>query len=701
MTIRILLLVLLFGAVAARAQVPSLAWATRGGGTYFHHITPDGRTLLSGNAWGYRQWDIESGEMLSNVRHEITMRTVRAGTMVSRDGRYVAVSGGLPLRIEEIATGEIIASTDSMVAQSASFSPDGTMLIASDTAAAVLYRVPSLDTIRVYRTKGWKGEFSPDGRRVARSDSSGMTIRDVVTDTVVWRDTSVRHPGAIWYGFADDGREFVAASRLDLYIWDADTGGAPTVLRDQTAAVNAQLLSHPDVRYVVSMNIGVGGDSAIRVYDVAARERVAAHAIPAAAGPVWEGGLVPGTTRMLLTNRDGGFTIFDYLSGEVLRRFPEGIGGGILHFDMSADAQVLAATTRTGRVHVGEATRGAVTRTIVTPYIDIGAMAISPDGDFIVYTATDPEIPTLMMLNRRFNAITTPVRLSPRLITATTFVGGSNRLLTCDDQGVIRIHYIQQGGIERQLTSPQPRITRAVASRDGMVAATVTDHAVDVWDLTNGALLRSFPSPSGFTDVALSDDGTLLVGADRLKRTYAFSVLDSTVREITALRDSSVRSLRVMNDEQWIVAGSSVVSLVHVPTDAIAHRFVNAESSVAAPFQVAVDTSMRTIAATDGADVLLWSLDDVLGLEAPSPADARTRIVRGEGRIDVRMTLERGAAVTVRIVDMLGRAVRVSSELALAPGAQTVRLDTTGIATGAYLVVVEVDGRASAEVVTL
>jgi WD40 repeat protein len=691
------LILLVIAATSATAQTLP-RWITRGGGIYIYDVSPDGLTLTAGNGWGYRTWDITSGGMIASSEQPRSNAVIRIGTMVSPDGRYIALTGDNELVVEEVATGRRVASVPAFSPLHASFSPDGSLLHASTDLTSVLFRMPNLDTVRE-EGPGGAAFFSPDGTRQLRLEHEGLAMRDVASGSLIWRDTAMVYPrGYPWYEFADSGRVVVASNGTHLRFWDATTGDSIAHIADRLIRSNIRLFADPMERHIVTIGGPFDGDSTIKVYDAETLALVAKRPLDPEVGWAYEGAIVPRTTRMVLSGRDGVYHVIDYMSGEVIRRFPAGIGGSALFFGMSDDASAIATVDAFSRVLVGETTTGGLVRRMATPYFETNTFAMSGSGNLLAVGSTRNETTQsdVLLFNYAFGATIGAVNDPPRTFTATTFVGGPHRLLTVDDQGVLRVHLVQAGGIERTMTGQRRQAKSVVASPDGSTAAVLYDGKVDVWNLANGELLRTFAEPWSYKLIALSSDGRFLYAATHKPQVVAWNVRDSTRRVLTALDDSTLNSIVVSHDGDWLIAGGRAVSVVSIPADAVMQRLVHPQQSGPLAHLVAVDAQMRTIAATDGTDVMMWEVEktnDIAGDRAQSAAALSARLDRHRQRLDVTVLSGARTDASVHVIDMLGRAVVAMPKVDLECGPNTLTIDVSALRAGVYIVVVEVDGR--------
>jgi WD40 repeat protein len=246
--------------------------------------SPDGKTLVSAS-WDHdiRVTDLTTGELIHTFREKNAYDTLVA---LSPDARTLAVAEqryrqkephwSNALRLIDVATGkqrplgeQAQDKPDRTVALV--FAPDGKSLVVAGQNAFHVWDVAGSKLKRTFPGGGARLHFTPDGRRLV---AAGSVIR-------VWDADSGKelHPPegpvapADSVAFAPDGRTLASSSFGDrgvITLWDAATGKLQGSLLGHRKNYVRAVEFAPDGRLISG-----GGDSAVRVWDVAACREVA------------------------------------------------------------------------------------------------------------------------------------------------------------------------------------------------------------------------------------------------------------------------------------------------------------------------------------------------------------------------------------------------------------------------------------------
>ncbi len=225
--------VLAFDAATGRRLSPA--------STVADHVTalaadPDGRSVVVGDAaGGLRRWDLDTGRLLVD-RGDVESQP-RAGRL---DGEITTLRFGTTADPALAATGVL-----------------GTSLLDPQTLAV-------RDRLSPTRARGGRPDvFSPDGRRVAHTDATTVTVADVATGRTLVAWHADRNDGPVPDGvaFSDDGSAVVVRTDAGFRVLDVTAGRAgPAVIVHDHPSLNGVALS-PDGRHVAT----VGGPT-VRLY---------------------------------------------------------------------------------------------------------------------------------------------------------------------------------------------------------------------------------------------------------------------------------------------------------------------------------------------------------------------------------------------------------------------------------------------------
>ena len=168
-------------------------------------------------------WSVDDGAELGSV----ALDHDAARVVLSPDGAQVGVSGGGPVEVYDVETGDLTATLadDSPDGSGLAWSPDGRWLVgpAADGTPTVWETGSFTEVDRLAGVRLDEAAFSPDSRRVALT--GGVTAVRLWTPEGRVRDL-VGHgeePGAV--AFAPTGRILYSVSGTDgILAWDVSTG---------------------------------------------------------------------------------------------------------------------------------------------------------------------------------------------------------------------------------------------------------------------------------------------------------------------------------------------------------------------------------------------------------------------------------------------------------------------------------------------
>ncbi len=303
------------------------------GSTAVHSVlSPDGKKLFSGNAYGPAVWDVETGKLLLGLG--LNDGVVSAAAF-SADGRKVAW-GTIPgvVRLWDLDAGKEIqhfAGTGVMdfigTVESVAISPDGRrVLVATDDDKVRLWDVETGKVLKLIQASDDRineavncAALSPDGRQMlTAADDQTARLWDVESGQELHRLVGLADEVAA-LAFVADGRGIEAVSRTGM-AWrlDAEGGKAlpPPIVPSQGTALPAAA--------------SAGG----RTTDLR----------PAVIGDgryVWPLVLSPDGRRMLMAPFHGEQGVWDVETGKQIQNFDKKTAGSISTADFSPDGSKL------------------------------------------------------------------------------------------------------------------------------------------------------------------------------------------------------------------------------------------------------------------------------------------------------------------------------------------------------------------------
>ena len=196
-------------------------------------LSPNGKTAVyhyseDGNKGQITLWDTATGQQTGTLEEASYCSQLR----FSPDGRLV-VAEGMGSNVWDVQSGERLKYDSALQGYSASLSPDGKLLVHSDSEVAKV-EVVSLEAGKprfTVRTKHSNTAISPDGKLFATYSGSTARVWDLETGKAITDDLRHGYPYVIYAVFSPDSKRLltVAASSTmgvgDRCVsWDVRTG---------------------------------------------------------------------------------------------------------------------------------------------------------------------------------------------------------------------------------------------------------------------------------------------------------------------------------------------------------------------------------------------------------------------------------------------------------------------------------------------
>lgn len=355
--------------------------------------SPDGKTLASGSQDGaIHLWDVATGRRKNPERgHQHWL----LGASLSADGKLAATCGSDgTTRIWEAATGKqlrVLNSIDDAWTSSCSFSPDGSRLAVTESHRVALYDVETGDLVwnesmpENERTHYFSVSFSSDGKRLAAVVGPNQVV--------VWEPS-------------DTGR----LAEIEMQQQDPAEAAQAKNDKDDVREANTACLS-PDGRFIaIGTRTRMAASAIIEIWDVDSRQRIQTL-IPekggasqiqfspdgqqlVTAGHSSAQGWVDNNKDISSPDHEDSLILWDLASGKAIRKFGSRessdhgtrIANGVT---FSPDGRYLITAERTGTVLIYEVATGKRLANVQGHTGRVKAVAMSGDGKRLLSASMD------------------------------------------------------------------------------------------------------------------------------------------------------------------------------------------------------------------------------------------------------------------------------------------------------------------------
>ncbi len=389
-------------------------------------FSPDGKRLVVAGKDGGVLYDLDSGNEIARLPHEVESRyaefspdSQRVATFdegghgvvwSAKDGKEIARLDGHTAPIyggtwaphgESVATvsedgtagiwnplsGERLLTIENEPDEfwDVSFSPDGKWVIGG---GYVNLQVWDAQTARRewlltgHREHIIRAVFSPDGQRLITASTDGTAI---LRETEKFDEVStISHYSPVYDAqFSADSQRLVTVDQSgQVAVWDGKTADLISLLKGHTDRVNSGRFDPVDNTRLVT---GSDDNTAI-VWDTTSGQ--ALLTLRGHSGWVNEALYTPDGKTIATMSADGTAKLWDASTGELLRSF-EGHLKEIWDGAISPDGRLLATASGDGTARVWEIATGRQLFVLPVPSATVNKIAFSPQGDHIVTVSND------------------------------------------------------------------------------------------------------------------------------------------------------------------------------------------------------------------------------------------------------------------------------------------------------------------------
>ena len=528
-------------------------------------FSPDGERIISGGMSGLvRVWDVNTGEEIMRLEGHEAGKGVAAIDLSTDGRRIVSIDYDGIIKVWDADNGKELLTIKTTLGKgeygrSVALSPDGKRIIAGRISKRVSeWDAATGEKLRTFRMQDQSVvsvEYSPDGRQIAMGCGEGM-IKIVDTET---EKETILIEGEGWdrslvlsLAFSPDGKRLISGGYDRMVrVWDTNTGKELTTLTGHPAGINHVVFS-PDGQRIAST--AYGGQS--RVWDPSEeRER------------------------------------------KVLKGGHTGLVRGVV---FSPDGKRLFSASMDKTIKMWDVSKGEMIHTFSGHEDSIWSLAISPDGRHIVSGSGDNSIRIWDVASgEQVRKITG----HDGAVYSVAFSTDSKRFISGGGDNTIRIWDIDSGEQVRKISGHKYGVASVAFSPDGRCIVSGSSEWLKIWDATTGEELRTLSehkrtvrslsfTPNGKRIISGGYDGTVRIWDAK------------TGDKLTVFHghNSNVEAVAVSPDGKRIVSGSFLTAKVW---DAeMGAELMTLPSNE--PLAVAFSPDGRTVAGSDGNDIILW-----------------------------------------------------------------------------------------------
>ncbi|MFF5208155.1 protein kinase [Streptosporangium sp. NPDC000396] len=434
----------------------------------------------------------------------------------SPDGKRIAVGRGNTVRLYDAATGAELGSDLPFLDGNDGtllFSPDGRFLAAASDMSIKLWRVEDRRLLITQKIDTFMPvmAFDPDGRTLRYLTEDSVTTLDISAAT---GPVTLKNAGTHWAALSPDGRLLASRDEQagEVRLWDVRRRVPLAALNIGPKGADGyfEMAFSGDGKRLA---INTGGESSrITIWDTATFERVAAV-------ETGRGGQVPA----LALNADG-----------------TAVASYVLYYDAENEPD--------GEVHLWDVPSGRHRWARAQQYVE--AVRFTPDGKALAIAGGEQRMLDVATGKAFGDTYGSPTVSVP--VTSLAFSKDGSRFATADLGG--RISAWETGGrrrvgsLIRSGTRGRTEVGLAYSPRGDVVAATVDDRSVALWDLATGRRLGQ-PITTGTGDLralAFTADGSRLITVDS-----AGTLAEHPVAPERVAAEVCARADRTLSPEEW------------------------------------------------------------------------------------------------------------------------------------------------------
>ena len=605
-------------------------------------FSPDGKTIASvSNDKSVRIWDAQSGQCIRTLNgHARAVKSI----LFSLDGKYaISSSDDATIRVWEVTTGickHVIKGESNYLTISSRISPNGDKLLSYQNGHLHIWDIESgrcLHTIIGHTINS--ASFSPDGKMIVLAPEEGNIIFvDTATRNIIHELVGQTSP-AREVIFSPNGKYIVIVSKdKNIRLWDIETCRCIRQFEGYEGTVS-QLKFSPDGRFFAAVlngkniivwriessqplavfyghngNDAMGSlssldfsqdgkhlvsaswfDCTIRLWDLAPMKGVRAilekteQFVPI---PTNDKGLIVSYTE------DNTIHIWKQIPGHCIQSI-ETYGPNVSKISISNDGRYLAYASDDCAIRLCEVDTGQCVSTLLGHNDVVTSLLFSPDGKKIISASSDKtlriwDIKTgrcLHIMEGHKGKIRS-VSISPngKYIVSTSY----------DFYNTLCVWDIEQGCCIHELMKGFGSTTCAIFSLDDKHIFSSHDNNINMWDANSGQLIHSFEGHTNDVDkLLISPDGKYLASSGRDGRIRIWDIKSKECIQILAHRNY-INSLSLSQDGSYLLSISeNTVNIWNLEFGKVVQSFSNQKYSV-------FSRDGKHIITSSGNDMVLW-----------------------------------------------------------------------------------------------
>jgi WD40 repeat protein len=445
-----------------------------------------------------------------------------------------------------------VLRTGDMQTRSASFSPDGALILTAGDAGARIFRAGSGEPVGTLATgRPVDGSaFSHDGHTIVTAEKGRAELWDA--DARTRRKALFQEGASTGATFSDDGQRLLTSGAKSARVWSTATGAPVSRRLSFPANVTAAAIDPSGSRFAIATGGAAG------VYDSGSSTLIFPLTEPSAVNGMrfsptgdtiatagadgvarlWN--TQDGSERCATRPSDGDLTslVFSHDGASLLTVDVQGdtriwsvstcaeetqlIGhlSKVVGADFSPDDQyvVTAGADRTARIY--SLPDGTPQATLLGHSEALRSVAFGPDGTKVVTAASDG---TARVWDARVDRPEQPLGAHTGTAGGLAISPGARTLASVGSDGYLRLWNLETRQPREPIAVGVPLDDVAFSADGKIVAAAGADGTTRLWNTSTGALVVQFSQTGAVRALALSPDGKWLAtaGSDNVARVFA------------------------------------------------------------------------------------------------------------------------------------------------------------------------------------